>query len=244
MQGPRLPRLDNISNNLAKIKQQIHTDEILFSRGPRSVFLLAVSKGQSIEKIEQAVNAGQWAFGESRVQEALLKIAFFHEKIPEKSIEWHFIGIIQRNKTKKIAEHFSWAHSVTHTDIAKRLNDQRPLHLPPLNVCLQVNTSDRINKTGVAIMDVEALADYCASLPRLKLRGLMTVPVLKNSFDEQRQEFHVLNELFKKLNARYLQLDTLSMGMSHDLTAAIAEGATLVKVGTGIFGSRIVNAKL
>jgi pyridoxal phosphate enzyme (YggS family) len=236
--------LDSISNHLAKIKRQIRTDEILFSREPHSVFLLAVSKGQPIDKISAAINAGQLAFGESRVQEALLKIAFFHEKMPEKNIEWHFIGIIQRNKTKKIAEHFNWAHSVTNTDIAKRLNEQRPLHLPPLNICLQVNTSERINKTGVAMTDVEALADYCASLSRLKLRGLMTIPVPKNIFDEQRQEFHELNRLFKKLNAKYLQLDTLSMGMSHDLTAAIAEGATLVRAGTAIFDARILNPLL
>lgn len=228
------PNLINIAKNIAELKQQILDAEVVYKRKPNSVFLLAVSKGQSIEKIEQAILAGQFAFGENHLQEALPKIAAF----PDKNLEWHFIGLIQRNKTKKIAEHFHWAHSVTDQHIAKRLNEQRPAHLPPLNICLQVNLSQQKNKLGVSLDEVASLADYCRTLPHLKVRGLMTIPIPKNSFEEQRAEFAKLADLFHSLNERKLQLDTLSMGMSNDMKAAIAEGSTIVRIGSAIFGTR------
>lgn len=226
--------LINVTANLLEIKQQILDDEILFARKPHSVSLLAVSKGQTIEKIKQAISAGQVAFGENHLQEALPKIM----ACAEKTIEWHFIGLIQRNKTKKIAEHFNWVHSVTDQHIAKRLNEQRPSHLPPLNICIQVNVSDKTHKLGIPINEVEELANYCATLPQLQLRGLMTIPFPKNTFEEQRAEFAKLSVLFHQLNKKNFQLDTLSMGMSNDMKAAIAEGATIVRIGTAIFGRR------
>ncbi len=226
--------LINIANNLSDLKQQIRDAEVAYKRKPNSVFLLAVSKGQSIEKIGKAILAGQLAFGENHLQEALPKIAAF----PNKKLEWHFIGLIQRNKTKKIAEHFQWVHSVTDPQIAKRLNEQRPNHLPPLNICLQVNLSQQKNKLGVSVDELSDLADYCLTLPHLKIRGLMTIPFPKNTFEEQRAEFAKLVELFNDLNAKNFQLDTLSMGMSNDMKAAIAEGSTIVRIGTALFGTR------
>ena len=228
------PNLINIAKNLAEVKQQIQDAEILFKRKPHSVFLLAVTKGQSVEKIKQAVLAGQLAFGENHLQEALPKIMAF----PDKKLEWHFIGLIQRNKTKKIAEHFDWVHSVTDQHIAKRLSEQRPSHLPPLNICLQVNVSQEKNKLGMPIAEAAELANYCAALPHLKLRGLMTVPMIKNTLPEQRAEFAKLVSLFNALNEKNFRLDTLSMGMSNDMQAAIAEGSTMVRIGTAIFGAR------
>lgn len=205
-------------------------------RQPHSVFLLAVSKGQPIEKIQQAVAAGQVAFGENYLQEALPKII----ALADKKLEWHFIGIIQTNKTKKIADYFSWVHSLSDTQSAQRLNEQRASHLPPLNICLQVNTSQEPTKSGVQNKEVFPLAEYCASLPRLRLRGLMTIAAPKKQFSAQRSEFHRLRVLYDKLNARGFKLDTLSMGMSNDMQAAIAEGATIVRIGTAIFGERTV----
>lgn len=228
------PELINITKNLAQIKQQIRDCEVSFARKPHSVFLLAVSKGQSITKIDQAILAGQIAFGENHLQEALPKMAAFAEK----KLEWHFIGLVQSNKIKKIAAHFSWIHSVTNMHIATQLNKQRPGHLPPLNICLQVNVSQQASKLGATISEVAALADYCAALPRLKLRGLMTIPTPKETFTEQRAEFAKLGALFHNLNEKKFQLDTLSMGMSNDMKAAIAEGATIVRVGAAIFGAR------
>ncbi len=235
MQSVMLARnLINIAKNLAEVKQQIQDAETLFKREPGSVFLLAVSKNQPIEKIEQAVRAGQLAFGENHLQEALPKMAAFSDK----NVKWHFIGLIQRNKTKKIAEHFDWVHSVTDPHTAKRLNDQRPSHLFPLNICLQVNVSQQKNKLGIPISDTTALAEYCAALPHLKLRGLMTIPTPKDSLQEQRAEFAKLVTLFETLNANKFNMDTLSMGMSNDMKAAIAEGSTLVRIGSAIFGTR------
>ncbi|MCD6039293.1 MAG: hypothetical protein K0S27_693 [Gammaproteobacteria bacterium] len=226
--------LANIPKNLAEIKLRIQENEVLFSREPHSVFLLAVSKGQPIEKIEAAMLAGQTAFGENHLQEALPKIT----ALTGKKLEWHFIGLIQSNKTKKIAEHFSWVHSLTDRHIAKRLSEQRPPHLPPLNICLQVNLSQQQSKQGVPINQLEELINYCVGLPHLKIRGLMAIPVPKETFEAQRTEFAKLSALFYRLNENKHQLDTLSMGMSNDMKAAIAEGATIVRIGTAIFGTR------
>jgi len=226
--------MSSIKNNLSDLYNRIRECEKKFNRKSSSVSLLAVTKQQSTDAIAEAINAGQQAFGENYLQEALPKIAFFSEK----NIEWHFIGPIQSNKTKKIAENFSWVHSLTSLKVAKRLNDQRPSHLPPLNVCIEVNVSDETTKVGADLNDITALAEYCMSMPKLKLRGLMAIPMAKNIFSEQRAEFHKLTVLYKNLNEKGFMLDTLSMGMSDDWEAAVAEEATMVRIGSAIFGKR------
>lgn len=227
--------MSDIVKNLAVIERDIREYEKKYSRDAHSVFLLAVSKRQPVEKMQQAIAAGQLAFGENYLQEALEKKML----LANPQIEWHFIGAIQSNKTRKIAEHFSWVHSVNDRKICERLNAQRPAELPPLNVCLEVNVSHESTKSGVNIDEVFSLATYCASLPRLKLRGLMTMPAPFDTLALQRGEFNKLKKLFDELNQNHFQLDTLSMGMSNDLEAAIAEGATIVRVGTAIFGARV-----
>jgi pyridoxal phosphate enzyme (YggS family) len=227
--------VSSISENLQQIKNQIHEGELRYARQPHSVSLLAVSKNQSISAIEAAYQAGQYAFGENYLQEALTKMA----ALPYPELEWHFIGPIQSNKTKKIAEHFQWVHSICDAKTAARLNSQRPDHLPPLNICLQVNVSDEATKSGIT--DVDALlllAQECVAYPHLQLRGLMAIPAEKNIFADQRAECHKLKLLFEILCKKGLKLDTLSMGMSSDLDAAIAEGSTMVRIGTKIFGGR------
>lgn len=220
-----------IAKNLVQVIARIREAELRFSRKPCSVSLLAVSKKQSVGKIQEAIEAGQVAFGESYLQEALIKI-------PQFQVEWHFIGSIQSNKTRKIAEQFSWVHTVSDIHVARRLSQQRPQHLPPLNICLQVNISQEAEKSGIAIEDVEPLAAYCSTLANLKLRGLMAIPAYKKDFMEQRTQFHLLKLLWDELNKKQFHLDTLSMGMSEDFEAAIAEGATLVRIGSAIFGQR------
>lgn len=220
----------SIATNLSSLKKCISDYEQKYSRESGSVRLLAVSKAQSIEKIIQAYEAGQNCFGENYLQEALKKI----ELLADKAIEWHFIGPIQSNKTRKIAENFSWVHSVDSIKIAKRLNDQRPAHLPPLNICIEVNISNQETKSGVTAEEVAALADYCLTQPRLKLRGLMTIPAPHNP----RHEYHHLHTIWNQVRDSGIALDTLSMGMSNDFEAAIAEGATIVRIGWTLFGQR------
>lgn len=198
------------------------------------VCLLAVSKTFPPDDLREAFQAGQVRFAENYLQEALDKITLLSD-IP---IEWHFIGPIQSNKTRAIAENFSWVHSVDRLKIAQRLSDQRPETLPPLQVCLQVNVSGEASKSGVAADQAESLAAEIAALPQLRLRGLMTVPAPADDPELQRLPFVQLRELRDRLNRQGLQLDTLSMGMSHDFAIAIAEGATIVRVGTAIFGNR------
>lgn len=217
------------------IMNLIHEFEKRHGKIRGSVKLLAVTKNQSVENIQTAIDEGQFSFGESYLQEALPKIEFFSS---QKNLEWHFIGSIQANKTKKIAENFSWVQSVNSIQIAKRLHEQRPDFLPPLNICLQVNVSGEKTKSGIPLNEVVTLATECSSLSRIKLRGLMTVPAAKNNFDEQRTQLHPLKLMFDELNAAGFELDTLSMGMSDDMEAAIAEGATMVRIGTAIFGTR------
>ncbi len=219
-----------IASNLALIKSQITTAEAQSSRPANSVALIAVSKKQSLEKILEAYQAGQRAFGENYLQEALTKIT----SLAHLSIEWHFIGPIQSNKTRRIAEHFQWVQSVDSLKIAQRLNDQRPDALPPLNICLEINISKETSKSGIAPEEVAALAKACSKLPRLKLRGLMTIPAPKNA----QQQFHDMHTLWQQLRTQGHALDVLSMGMSDDFAAAIAEGSTLVRIGTAIFGKR------
>ena len=224
----------DIKKNLATVTQEIKKCEKQFSRDPDSVSLLAVSKKQSIEKIQEAIDAGQLAFGESYLQEALSKILFFKNH----SLVWHFIGPIQSNKIKKIAEHFSWVQSVSDINTATRLNACRPEHLPPLNICLQVNISGEQTKSGITPSSLFLLAEQVALLTRLTLRGLMTIPAPVTSFAEQREAFHSLRLIFDNLKEKHPHIDTLSMGMSNDLAAAIAEGSTMIRIGTKIFGER------
>lgn len=202
-------------------------------RDPASVGLLAVSKTFPAAAVREVYAAGQRAFGENYAQEAIDKMA----ELAELPIEWHFIGPIQSNKTRAIAEHFAWVHGVDRLKIAERLSAQRPASLPPLNICLQVNISGEDSKSGVMSAKVEALALAVAQLPHLRLRGLMAIPAPAEG-ESQRKPFAQMRELQHTLNAHGLALDTLSMGMSHDFTAAIHEGATLVRVGTAIFGLR------
>ena len=216
------------------IQKQIADAEIKYGRSNGSVRLLAASKDQSIEKILAACQFGQRVFGENYLQEATQKIS----ALADCSIEWHFIGPIQRNKTRKIAELFSWVQSVDDFTIAKRLHEQRPKHLSPLNICIQVNSSGEHSKSGVTANDVNILLQQCASLSRLKVRGLMTIPAPETDFEKQRQHFRRVFTLWQSLRAQGFEMDTLSMGMSDDFIAAIAEGSTLVRIGTGIFGAR------
>jgi hypothetical protein len=201
-----------------------------------SVTLLAVSKTFGADAVRRAFDAGQRAFGENYVQEALDKIAALADLRPQ--IEWHLIGPLQSNKTRPVAEAFDWVHSVDRLKIAQRLSEQRPAGLPPLQLCLQVNISGEASKSGLAPDEVPALAQAVAALPRVRLRGLMAIPEPAGDFAAQRAPHRALRELLAALNDRGLALDTLSMGMSADLEAAIAEGATIVRVGTAIFGGR------
>lgn len=215
-------------------------------RPPSGVTLLAVSKTKPASDVRAAFDAGQRDFGENYVQEALAKIAELQDlrqggnaTVP---IRWHLIGPLQANKTRDVAEQFDWVHSVDRLRIAQRLSEQRPPSLPPLQVCLQVNVSGEDSKSGVAPAEVPALAEAVAALPNLRLRGLMSIPQPAQGLDEQRRPHRVLKALLEELRTRGLALDTLSMGMSDDLEAAVLEGSTLVRVGTAIFGARAPRA--
>ncbi|MDZ4074458.1 MAG: YggS family pyridoxal phosphate-dependent enzyme [Hylemonella sp.] len=203
-------------------------------RDPASVALLAVSKTFSPEAVRAAHAAGQTAFGENYIQEAVDKMAVL-EGLP---LQWHCIGPIQSNKTRLVAEHFAWAQTVDRLKIAQRLSEQRPAHLPPLQICLQVNVDGGATKSGVAPADLPLLAHAVAALPRLQLRGLMCIPDPQPDFDAMKAVFLRARDLYAQLRAQGLALDTLSMGMSADLEAAIHAGSTLVRVGTAIFGGR------
>ncbi len=224
----------DFSNRLHKVQDRIRAAEQRFQRMPGSVRLLAVSKTQSITAIAAMAAAGQDCFGENYPQEALPKIS----ELAALGLEWHFIGPLQANKTRSIAEGFAWVHSVDRLKIAERLNAQRPAHLPPLNICLQVNIDQEPTKHGLDEADLRAVAAAVAVLPRLRLRGLMAIPAPAPDLIAQRQPFARLRVWQERLNADGLALDILSMGMSDDLEAAIAEGATLVRVGSALFGPR------
>jgi pyridoxal phosphate enzyme (YggS family) len=228
--------MPDLDHNLAAVQQRIALAAQLASRDPRSVTLLAVSKTFPAEDVRAAHAAGQHAFGENYVQEALTKIETLANL--RASLEWHFIGPLQSNKTRPVAENFDWVHSVDRLKIAQRLAEQRPAHLPPLNVCLQVNVSGEASKAGVTPAEAAATAHAIAALPQLRLRGLMSIPEPAETIDAQRVPHRQLRELFEQLRADGLELDTLSMGMSSDLEAAVLEGATIVRVGTAIFGAR------
>jgi pyridoxal phosphate enzyme (YggS family) len=231
--------MTTISANLQAVLARIDEAVIKYGRQPKTVSLLAVSKTWPVADVREAAQAGQKAFGENYVQEGIDKIG----ALAALKLEWHFIGPLQSNKTRQVAEVFNWVHSVDRLKIAQRLSGQRPEALPPLQVCLQVNVSGEDSKSGVEIDDVPTLARQIALLPRLKLRGLMAIPAPEADFEQQRLPFRHVREMFEHLKQDGLELDTLSMGMTHDLEAAIAEGATLVRVGTAIFGERFSERK-
>ncbi|HTD05532.1 YggS family pyridoxal phosphate-dependent enzyme [Undibacterium sp.] len=228
----------SISDNLETVRADLLAACHAAGRAVGQVALLAVSKTCSPEQVLAAAKAGQRAFGENYVQEAVDKMAAVHALAPELALEWHFIGPIQSNKTRQIAENFSWVHSVDREKIAVRLSEQRPDALPPLNICLQINISGESSKSGVAPAEALALAQKIAGLPRLRLRGLMAVPEASEDVAEQRAAFRQLRELKEAMQAQGLPLDSLSMGMSSDMQAAIAEGSSMVRIGTAIFGKR------
>jgi pyridoxal phosphate enzyme (YggS family) len=228
--------MPDLVHNLDAVHQRIALAAQVAGRDPRSVALLAVSKTFPAEDVRAAHAAGQRAFGENYVQESITKIEALADL--RAALEWHFIGPLQSNKTKPVAQHFDWVHSVDRLKIAERLSEQRPPDLPPLNVCLQVNVSGEASKSGIAPAEAPALARAMAALPGLRLRGLMSIPEPAGGIEEQRAPHRRLRELFDQLRADGLALDTLSMGMSGDLEAAVLEGATIVRVGTAIFGAR------
>ena len=226
--------MTTISANLQAVLARIGEAARRCGRQPEEISLLAVSKTWPGSYVQEAARAGQKAFGENYVQEGVDKVR--ETALPD--LEWHFIGPLQSNKTRLVAEAFQWVHSVDRLKIAERLSQQRPAHLPPLQICLQVNISNEDSKSGVPEEDVASLAQQIAYLPRLKLRGLMTIPAPASEFAQQRAPFRRLRKLYEQLNRNGFALDTLSMGMSNDIEAAIAEGSTLVRVGTAIFGER------
>ncbi|WP_238267546.1 YggS family pyridoxal phosphate-dependent enzyme [Cupriavidus pauculus] len=225
-----------IAANLQAVKNDIAAAAQQAGRSAADVRLLAVSKTVSPAGVREAFDAGQRAFGENYVQEGLDKIAALDAV--RSQVEWHFIGPLQSNKTRPVAEQFDWVHAVDRLKIAERLSAQRPAGLPPLQVCIQVNISGEDTKSGVAPEEVPALALAIAALPNLTLRGLMAIPAPASDPDAQRQPFAALRALLDQLRQSGLNVDTLSMGMSADMDAAIAEGATLVRIGTAIFGAR------
>jgi pyridoxal phosphate enzyme (YggS family) len=226
----------HVARHLEEVRQRIAKAAADASRDASTVSLLAVSKTFPAEDVRAAFNAGQRAFGENYVQEAVAKIAELADL--RSQIEWHFIGPLQSNKTKVVAENFDWVHSVDRLKIAERLSDQRGNNMAALNVCLQVNVSGEASKSGVTPDETLALARAVAALPHLRLRGLMAIPEPAGTLDEQRAPHRRLREIMNTLRAEGLELDTLSMGMSADIEAAILEGATMVRIGTAIFGAR------
>ncbi len=219
---------------LNQVTLELHEYEEKYARLPGSVILLAVSKRKPVSAILEAMQAGQTAFGENYVDEGVDKIL----TINDKSLQWHFIGAIQSRKCTQIAEHFDWVHGVDRLKVATRLSNARPDSATPLNICLQVNLDQEENKAGVTIEEVRELALACSMLPRLRVRGLMAIPAPRDDITEQREVFAKLSDTLINLKNDLPDLDTLSMGMSADMEAAIAEGATIVRVGTAIFGVR------
>ncbi|MGR5120540.1 YggS family pyridoxal phosphate-dependent enzyme [Vibrio astriarenae] len=230
--------MSSIQQNIELITSQIKSAEQKCGRARDSVLLLAVSKTKPNQAILEAAQAGHQLFGENYVQEGVDKVQFFNQNHPELAIEWHFIGPIQSNKTRHVAEHFAWVHTIDRAKIAQRLNDQRPEGMPPLQVLLQVNTSGESSKSGLDAEQVFELAELISRLPNLKLRGLMSIPANVTDYDSQLAAFTELAALKDRLHALYPSVDTLSMGMSGDMEAAIEAGSTIVRIGTAIFGAR------
>jgi pyridoxal phosphate enzyme (YggS family) len=227
--------MSTIAENIAKVGARIRAAAQASKRDSGAIGLLAVSKTKPASAVRQAWAAGVQDFGENYLQEALEK----QRQLADLSLTWHFIGPIQSNKTKAIAEHFDWVHSVDRLKVAQRLSEQRPSELPALNICLQVNVGDEASKAGCSAAELPALVAAIAQLPRLKLRGLMAIPEPTSDIHQQNAAFARLRQLQEQLNVRLkLELDTLSMGMSDDLEAAINQGSTWVRVGSALFGAR------
>lgn len=223
-----------IAENLHTLQQQIARYCLQYQRQVSDVRLLAVSKTRPAEDIRAAFAAGQDCFGENYLQEALQKT----HSLRDLPIEWHYIGAIQSNKTRELAVHFDWVHSVDRLKIARRLSEQRPSGMAELNICVQVNISDEASKSGATLEQLDTLVDEIMQLPGLRLRGLMAIPAQADTLEAQRAIFAQMHQALQRLQQRYPSLDTLSMGMSNDIEAAIAEGSTLLRVGTAIFGAR------
>ncbi|WP_300717170.1 YggS family pyridoxal phosphate-dependent enzyme [Hydrogenophaga sp.] len=230
--------MTTIEGNLKGVRERLKQACARTGRDANAVSLLAVSKTFDADAVCLALDAGQHAFGENYVQEGAEKIEALRSLRPDAALQWHCIGPLQSNKTRPVAEAFDWVQSVDRLKIAQRLSEQRPADLPPLQICLQVNVDGGANKSGVAPEALADLASVVVLLPRLKLRGLMCIPEPSPDFDTQRELFLRAKALFDQLNARGMELDTLSMGMSDDLEAAVAAGSTMVRVGRGVFGSR------
>ena len=228
--------MSTIAQHLQNVHARMADAASQAGRSPHDITLLAVSKTKPAGDVEAAFAAGQRWFGENYVQEAVDKITTLKKRCPD--IVWHLIGPLQSNKSRLVAEHFDWVQTVDRLKIAQRLNDQRPPHMRPLNICLQVNISGEASKSGLSPAEAEALADEVAALPRLCLRGLMAIPEATDNSDTLRAQLLELKHLFDRMQKKHPQMDTLSMGMSNDLELAVACGSTLVRVGTAIFGSR------
>ncbi len=226
--------MQTLEDRLSQVRNRIHIAESEFNRNPGSVQLLAVSKTQTVAQISAAYTLGLRNFGENYLQEAQQKI----QQLQHLSINWHFIGHIQTNKTRTVAQLFNWVHSVDRVKIAKRLSEQRPTTLEPLNICLQINIDHQSNKSGFCLQDLPAAAAEIQSLPHIKLRGLMAIPKARNDFSAQLETFRQLQQAQQALQNQGIYLDTLSIGMSRDLEAAIAAGATIIRIGTALFGPR------
>lgn len=223
-----------IAENIHQIQLRLDSYAALYKRQRSGIRLLAVSKGHAAADLRQAYNCGLHEFGESYLQEAVAKI----QALSDLAITWHYIGGIQSNKTRDIAMHFDWVHSIDRLKIAQRLSEQRPADKPPLQVCLQINISNEPGKSGIPLGELHQLAAAVSQLPRLQLRGLMALPHASDDISQQRLAFRQMHQTFMQLQAQGFMLDTLSMGMSGDMEAAVAEGSTLLRIGTAIFGER------
>lgn len=229
--------MNDIAHNLAQVRDKISAAASRCGRASEEVTLLAVSKTKPASAIEEAIAAGQRAFGENYVQEGVEKIRHFQAQGVE-GLQWHFIGPLQSNKSRLVAEHFGWCHTIDRLRIAARLSEQRPAELPPLNVLIQINISDENSKSGISLEALDALAAEVVELPHLRLRGLMAIPAPESDYVRQFEVARQMAVAFAGLQARYPDVDTLSLGMSDDMDAAIAAGSTMVRIGTAIFGAR------
>lgn len=227
--------MTSIEHNLQQVRERIAAAAERCGRAPEEITLLAVSKTKPASAVVEAIAAGQLAFGENYVQEGVEKVA---ELAAHPDLQWHFIGPLQSNKSRLVAENFAWCHTVDRQRIAQRLNDQRPIGLPPLNVLIQVNISDENSKSGIMLEAVSELAQQIAALPRLRLRGLMAIPAPESNYDRQLAVCQQMASAFHALQQDYADVDTLSLGMSDDMDAAIAAGSTMVRIGTAVFGAR------
>ncbi|XBS69112.1 YggS family pyridoxal phosphate-dependent enzyme [Acerihabitans sp. KWT182] len=227
-----------IEQNLQQVTERIAVAARDCGRDPLEISLLAVSKTKPVAAIEEAIAAGQRAFGENYVQEGVEKIRYFQQRAINPPLSWHFIGPLQSNKSRLVAEHFHWLHTLDRLPLAQRLNLQRPAESAPLNVLIQINISGEESKSGIMPDGLPALAAAVAELPRLRLRGLMAIPAPEDDFQRQLAVFQRMTALFNALRRQLPHIDTLSLGMTGDMPAAIAAGSTLVRIGTAIFGAR------